>query len=59
MCSVCQGMGSIISSPCSDCKGTGTTPLERKLDVKVSYERVVAINCIDTSGSGYGPPSKN
>tara|TARA_B100000683_G_scaffold268209_1_gene303042 strand:- start:2445 stop:3554 length:1110 start_codon:yes stop_codon:yes gene_type:complete len=34
-CPACQGRGSIIESPCDDCRGTGQTEQERKINVKV------------------------
>ena len=34
-CPACQGRGSVIESPCGDCRGTGQTEQERKINVKV------------------------
>jgi len=34
-CSRCRGAGSIITSPCQDCRGAGRTQKERKIKVKI------------------------
>ena len=34
-CPACQGRGSQIEDPCGDCRGTGQTEQERKINVKV------------------------
>jgi molecular chaperone DnaJ len=34
-CPQCQGMGAVVSDPCSDCKGEGRTRSQKKLNVTV------------------------
>ncbi len=34
-CSRCQGTGSIVPTPCSACRGSGRTPKERRVTVKI------------------------
>ncbi len=34
-CAYCQGRGSTISNPCTDCRGTGTIKQSKKLSVKI------------------------
>lgn len=34
-CPVCKGAGTIVKEHCSDCKGKGRTPTDRRLSVKV------------------------
>ena len=34
-CPHCHGKGSVISDPCSNCKGVGRTEVEKKIEVKI------------------------
>ena len=35
VCPRCGGLGQVIEDPCSDCRGTGRRPLERKVTVQI------------------------
>jgi molecular chaperone DnaJ len=58
-CSRCQGEGTIIQTPCSDCKGQGRTKVIRKLKVKIpagvdsgSHLRIRGEGELGTAGRG-------
>jgi len=59
-CSTCQGEGSIIKDPCSDCKGDGRREGSRSVEVKipggVTTGNYISLEGLGDSGPRGGPP---
>ena len=59
-CSTCQGEGSIIKDPCSDCKGDGRRKGSRSVEVKipggVTTGNYISLEGLGDSGPRGGPP---
>ena len=59
-CSSCRGLGSIITSPCQDCRGDGRTQKERKIKVKIppgiATGQRLRLSGEGEGGAGGGPP---
>jgi molecular chaperone DnaJ len=50
-CAICNGLGSIITDPCSSCNGEGTVRIQDEIEIKIPKGSVSGMNFI-VSGKG-------